>query len=292
MVCNVNKKIFSGLMILSLTLFVGCDSGVFNKYKNEYLAEKAEALVEDIRLNPRSQPLVFGKGKYDIAGENKITPLTLAMKNNDKELFKFLLNEGADPNFRQSPYTDTPTAYAATLDDIFFLNYLLNGWVSIDEVGVEGTAILAAISFRQWENMDLLISKGADINSMGESNFQTPLMALATNGHYEKLLYLLEKGADYKVITPMGYTLAHDLQEYGNEGPLKSKVENFLIQRGVDLSLPMPPKKPQEFERDFEKKQKEYFRDVEAYNKIITEKIGVEATINPNTGLLVSIEKH
>lgn len=116
---------------------------------------------------------------------------------------------------------------------------------------------LQAASENSLEKVKILLRAGADVNKYGEKNYQTAILYAGIHNQMDILLYLLQKGADYK-ITFRQYESIRDTTNYTEYNildllrestyPLNSKkhkqkmeVVKFLKKRGWDYSkAPIP----------------------------------------------------
>ena len=70
-------------------------------------------------------------------------------------------------------------------------------------------ALSAAAGRGHLTTVDLLLSKGSDINLAGQMNGYTPLMYAALVGHCAVVDLLLAKGADIGKTNTLGFTALH-----------------------------------------------------------------------------------
>jgi ankyrin repeat protein len=99
--------------------------------------------------------------------------------------------------------------------------------------------LLAAIQ-DQWQNVDLLLQSGANINAVDSSGYTT-IMNLAGLGDYDHVLELINKGADMTITTKTGASLARIIS---HNLPLsdpaqiaaKQQVIQLLAAKGIKIS--------------------------------------------------------
>ena len=118
---------------------------------------------------------------------------------------KAMLENGADPNAAM-PYplppdrtprnNDNAMVWAAKQEDTIYLRHLLNhgGDPNTRNVNNETLLFQAFIWQDQWQNVQLLVERGADINA--KNRVTTTLHDYAGSGAFEKSYWLLEHGAD------------------------------------------------------------------------------------------------
>ncbi len=288
---NMQKNIPVIFLLLFVLMVQGC------------MAESgARKLLKSI------EPVETGAGKYDKVDIQGNSPLILSITKEDKGAFLFLLENGADPNFRKqttfdrskhvksanpqhfSPYHHSPLTAAAMNTNLFYMKKLLEFGANPDSDGFSGmSALIVSINYKNWDGVRVLVEAGADVNYLGENQFETPLMAAAASWKFDEVLYLLDKGADWRAVSPNGYTLAHVLNMPSGDSPAKQKVIAFLKEHGVDLPLPDPPRKPYEgYAKNYAQALEKFYRDTDEYNEIITKKFGPEARIDKETGRAVN----
>ncbi|XP_026437755.1 26S proteasome non-ATPase regulatory subunit 10-like [Papaver somniferum] len=172
-------------------------------------------LLENLKLDVDSKD---GKGH---------TPLCHATIQGHLETVRYLLERGANVDaLNDTSYT--PLHCAAVIGDTKIITLLLSRVVCVDLATRCGTALLfaachghrdavkvlldhgsnpnvvgsqsmlrpliAAISVRSWEGVELLLQAGADPNAVSFGN--TPLTLAASDGHVDDIKRLLEAGAD------------------------------------------------------------------------------------------------
>ena len=171
------------------------------------------------------------------SGTNGATPLFWAMNN--YKGFKKLLELGADPNV---VYGDGGTVmhWAVRMKDNRFLEEALkhgaNPNIVVKGSMFEDTPIFRALS-QGIEKVEILLDAGANINAQDGFGW-TPVMDAMIGIRSDLVIYLLERGADYKIKTNEGSTLANIVAD--KEGMLtpqgeleRLKVVEWLESRGV-----------------------------------------------------------
>ena len=123
------------------------------------------------------------------------------------EGLKAMLENGADPNAAM-PYplppdrtprnNDNAMVWAAKQEDSIYLRHLLGhgGDPNTRNVNNETLLFQAFIWHNQWQNVQLLVERGADINA--QSQQKTILHDYAGSGGFKQSYWLLEHGADPK----------------------------------------------------------------------------------------------
>jgi len=123
---------------------------------------------------------------------------------------KAMLENGADPNaailhpaqeterFR-GRYENNAMVWAAKQEDPIYLRHLLDhgGNPNTRNSNNETLVFQAFIWQNQWQNVQLLIQRGAYINEPHSGGISGPVVELyATSGGFERVHWLLERGAD------------------------------------------------------------------------------------------------
>jgi len=136
------------------------------------------------------------------------TLLSLEVKNERFDSSKTLLELGANPNKQGNLISEgySPILYAASAKDSKLLNLMLahGGNPNIEAKGkvpsgstITHTPLMNASKAGRLENVRILIEAGANINFKNELG-GTPLSKALTQDYMDIVLYLLEKGIDYK----------------------------------------------------------------------------------------------
>jgi uncharacterized protein len=143
-------------------------------------------------------------------GKKNTTPLFWARKN--YKGFKRLLELGADPNMVYDEDT-TIMLWVVVDEDIRFLKAMLEHGANPNLKGgayFGGTPIFTALKMGK-ERIDLLLNAGADINAQDQFGI-TPLTAAVDLPDFEIARYLMERGADYRIVAPSGNTMIKSLR--------------------------------------------------------------------------------
>lgn len=188
--------------------------------------------------------------------------LQMAVLNSNYSSVKKLLELGADPNMQDLYFGDTPVMAAvkagATYErlDTTILNLLLKygGNPNAKEISREKSGTFTPFTIScLYGNLDfvkILVNAGAEINAVNEYN--TSALELATNSsNPELVMYLIEKGADYKRVL---YKTADGKDKYitdamrewlfdlkSEEYKKKMRLVDFLKKNGMDYwKTPIP----------------------------------------------------
>ncbi|WFC41639.1 ankyrin repeat domain-containing protein [Pseudoxanthomonas sp. SE1] len=158
---------------------------------------------------------------------------------------KAMLENGANPNVAK-PYplppdrtprnNDNAMVWAAKADDPIYLQLLLDHGGDPDTRNVNNETLLkqARLMGNQWENVKLLVERGADVNA--KSQGMTLVEMYAGLGGFMHTHWLLEHGA-----RPEQYTLESIFWHPGNpdDPAWQRRCQQWLLQRGYQRP-PMP----------------------------------------------------
>ena len=281
-----------------MMLFVTCSD-------RDTIVDKSKLLGNDYRLFQQTPAWNLAKAVQDeniaeikrIVQEEKVdvdyqesrfghTLLMLTIKNQQYNSCKTLLELKADPNKHDnydgsSPIIDAAEINKITGDNTEFLKLMLShgGNPNSEEVGERKkgnstrlTPLLLSCGnvnkiVSPIEKVKLLVEAGADINHQNEFG-QSPLIEAFLLDHLDVVLYLLHKGANYKVsiINRDGkdYYLEDMLREVllplnSKEYKQKMEVVEFLKQKGIDYrKVQIPDFVIKEVKETYPKNWKEY----------------------------------
>ncbi len=185
-------------------------------------SENAFLYIKNSDLNSLKKYVLEG-GNPDQVDKNGNSLLLSAIINNDLVAFKFLLENGANFNFRNEQGNPRDRLVvmeqAAIAENEEFLRMLLekgadpNAFDSYLKYGV----LFEAIMTTKIKNVKLLVSYGADINAIGP-NGSTPIHSAISINNFEIANYLLDKGADLTIKNKWGYSPVDTLKMFGDAG--------------------------------------------------------------------------
>gem|GEM_PF-5998400 len=172
------------------------------------------------------------------------TPLILATlcwgkKDSQKELIKFLVENGADVNFA-TEYFNPLGAVILGLNDLEMVEYFLSKGARVDSKTNDGSTPLhfacgssGPSTLIDSRIVDLLISKGADVSAKNNDGL-TPLMIACMISNLPAAQRLATKGADLNAVGNEGQTaLMYAVMGWG--GDPKDLVQ-LLIDNKVNLN--------------------------------------------------------
>lgn len=149
-------------------------------------------------------------------GKNGMNFLIYSYLRKNKKSYKFLLENGADPNLfmltdekvpggPRLDFYESVLSFAAADDDPFYLEVALKngGDPNLGKPTEDGDKIhimYTAVSSGNLTNVQLLVEYGADVNA-GEKvgSVGSPLRAAISLGYFDIAYYLLQKGANTEI---------------------------------------------------------------------------------------------
>ena len=276
-------------------LFVGC-------YNREKIVDKKKLLGNDYRLFQNTSAWELAKAVEDgdslkiekeISKKNEIinfqeprfgsTLLMLTIRNKQYNIFKKLLNLGADPNIGDSYDGQTAVICAAKIDEIKYLKLILkfkgnpnareDAEYKKENDGGRQTALLAAINtydISSLEKVKLLVNAGANINYSDEKTSLALSEALILD-RLDIVLYLLKAGANYNLILyttedKEGVYILEALRRCtldlnSNQYQKKKEVITFLKGKGLDYSKePIPDHILERIKKNYPKDWSNYIK--------------------------------
>lgn len=135
-------------------------------------------------------------------GQDGVTPLLWVLRCHSLDGVRLLLERGADPN---RLLRGTPTSqYAARLEDVRFLELFLQHGADPNASrnayfgSLLDVALLQAVDAGNWDQWDLLLRSGVDINRP-DHNGETTAMKAARLNVYDRVIQLLDQGYSYNL---------------------------------------------------------------------------------------------
>ncbi len=153
-------------------------------------------------------------------------------------LLQLLIATGIDP--RKSGIANDVMYNAAGSGDTAIVGILIHHGVSVNDTASFGDyPINAAVNFRSFETVKMLVENGAAVNVSPAHGILplfigvTPLMWAAVSNDKPSFYYLLEHGADAKAKSPGGYSTLMFLARADADDP---KMTQALIDHGASPS--------------------------------------------------------
>ena len=220
--------------------------------------------------NTATAKSMIGQGaQLNTRGEEGITPLLWLIMQKDPAAVELALQLGADANFpamvsinREGPKPAAPLAIiAGDGDDKIFsllLQYGANPNAKNEATG--HPAIFGTIGHDNWQQLNLLLQHGVDVNVTDRSNSNSALYA-ADLGKYDFVYKLLNEGASGSTPSTTGASVAwrvHLAIEKNTKNPAFKiskdtlATKELLIKQGVEFP-PLSPKEVREQQANSER---------------------------------------
>ncbi|UFS70704.1 ankyrin repeat domain-containing protein [Geomonas sp. RF6] len=182
-------------------------------YSKYFSSPKETALVRAIMDGDENsvRGLVAEGVNVNAVGEYENTPLRVAIKSRQKKIVQLLLQLGGDPNFK-TPKGAAAADVAVIEKDPDYLRLFLNFGLDPNLRSGDVPLIFYAISENNWPHYEMLLAKGADINSKNADG-STILMDLVMQLEYDRAKELLLSGADFRAVNQTGLSVPENLVE-------------------------------------------------------------------------------
>lgn len=180
--------------------------------------------------NKQIIPLLIKNGvDINVANEEGITPLMVAVSYNRENVVNILIKNNVDVNF-QARNGFTALRCAAQEGNINIIARLIKGGANINIQAEDGSTALIGAAEEGYEKIaKLLIKEGALVNAQMKSG-RTALAAAALNGRKEVVELLIEEGA---VINPQSKDESPPLSAAAANG--YKEIVELLIKSGAEL---------------------------------------------------------
>jgi hypothetical protein len=166
-------------------------------------AEEVRRLIKDEHINPDT---LFGNDDYHDGGFPVVAWPVITQSLSG---LKALLDNGANPNAHvlhpmqntsrfKGRYLDNAMVYAAKTEDTAYLKLLLEHGGDPNTRNSNGETLLfqAYIWHNQWQNVQVLVEHGADVNAITQGG--SILSDYTKEGNFMAAYWLLQHGADPK----------------------------------------------------------------------------------------------
>lgn len=189
-----------------------------------------------------AQQLLEEGAKVDVVGSEGMTALYWAIAKQNLAGFNFLLERSAnpstltrwiDPNGKEQWVS--VLQLAAMLEDSRYLHALLDAGGDPNQIinNARHTPIFHALLHRRFENVALLIERGADINHRSMSS-TTPIGEAVNQRAYALALFLLHAGADPQLKDRWGYSAIDTAKKFGDRGVVIGSEDEVAYPKFID----------------------------------------------------------
>ncbi|MCJ1269051.1 hypothetical protein MMC22_008939 [Lobaria immixta] len=178
--------------------------------------------------------LLLVKGaSLSLKDKKEMTPLSLAIINQEVEMVRFLLEKGADANLMRHPLGRTMLHQAAEQKKSAVVEALLENKAEVIAGDAKGrTALLLATERWFCGLVKVVLDHGADIEAQATDELKSWHISIL-NGFIGIMEVLLEKGADVNSQGNSGKPALHFVAQEG----YKKSVE-LLLKAGADVDIP------------------------------------------------------
>ncbi|MFK7773367.1 MAG: ankyrin repeat domain-containing protein [Saprospiraceae bacterium] len=186
-----NTKTEQGLSVLLLAMYYRKNDivNVLLEYKKEFDFFEAAAAgkLDFVKKHLEEQPKILNQ--YAVDG---FTALGLSCFFNQKEMAKFLLQNGADPNIASNnDFKVAPLHSAAAISQVGIVNVLLENGANVNAKQSNGvTALHSAAHNGATGIVKLLLKNGADKNT--KTKDEKSVLDFAKEGNFTEIINLLE----------------------------------------------------------------------------------------------------
>ena len=163
----------------------------------------------------------------DLNSRNRqqFSPLIAAAVYNEQNVFRLLLEKGADPNLTDKQGMDALMHGMSRGFSPDLVKQIIDRGCRLDRTSRNHqTALHMAIMYRNPDVAKLLIQEGADVNQAGQHGW-TALCYAVANGEEGLVDLLLERGADPNVVTPDQNNLLLIATQSGKPAMVKRMLE-------------------------------------------------------------------
>lgn len=154
-----------------------------------------KAFIDNARKGDLKVLKLFLEAGEDINIHENDTPLTAAVRENNFNTVKFLIDNGADVN--RPAYWETPIGVAAYNGYVKIAEILIKHGADVNVQAEDGvTPLVNAILTNKPEMVDLLLSNGANPNYVLPDTGESPIIIAARNGNTKMVDSLINDGAN------------------------------------------------------------------------------------------------
>lgn len=166
----------------------------------------------------------------NIPNDSGLTGLLMAVKTENTDIVKILLENGADPD-KADGSGITPLIKASELGNTEIIQMLLDGGAGKELIEHElgATAVFAAVIMGKLKAVEMLCARGVSVNSIDKNGF-SPLFYAVAKKNVPIAEFLIGKGADPLIKNNFGENM---LMKAADSGSLE--MVRLLVERGIPL---------------------------------------------------------
>ena len=204
-----------------------CAGSFFSKYDKEWLTPLRKLVAQGNNELVRYLVEFAGEEKYDIGSSS---PLFCIKLYKNKDIIRFLLDSGADVNYRtKSGFT--PLYHAVQKENLDIVRLLDQSGADVNYQTSDGfTPLHCAVQKENLGIVRLLVESRADVNSRANDGF-TPLLCAVQKENLDIVRLLYQSGADVNYHTRGGFTPLHCAVQKEN-----LDIVRLLYQSGADVN--------------------------------------------------------
>ncbi|QWV91990.1 hypothetical protein KP004_12220 [Geomonas oryzisoli] len=212
------RKITAAATVLLLLILTVYSKGGHMReidYSEDFSSPKEKELISAIMDGDivTLRRLAAEGGNLNAVGAYENTPLRTALMLGQKSAVKALLQLGVNPNLKTPEGVAAADVVVTFQRDPAFLELLFEYGLDPDLTSENVPLIFFAVSEGLWRQYNMLLAKGADINSRNE-NGSSLLLDLVMQMEYDRAKDLLLKGADFRVKSMHGLNVLDELVDY------------------------------------------------------------------------------
>ena len=246
---------------VKVLLDAGADPNIADKYGDSCL----HAAINGQCNTETMQKMVDQGADVNVINKDGATPLLLACSIAQAESVALLLSLGADPNMADA---DGETSILNAIEgycSVQTMQKLIDDGASVNAINNKGlTALLKACAYRQMDVVNVLLEAGADPTIVDDVHYSSlhaavdgrcsldtlqalidhgahidakrkdgtnALLRACSTGQSESVIFLLEAGANVKIVKPDGNTCLHAAVD----GNCRKAALQKIIQSGVSV---------------------------------------------------------
>jgi ankyrin repeat protein len=208
---------------------------------------ESENVVESIKRGDLNHVKQYVKDANDVnAVKEGKSLLMVAIEEGQYDIFRFLLENGANPNFRNDQADPRKRQVimelASVNNDSRFLEQSLRFGGDPDALSSYQRPILT-LAVTNLENTKLLIMNGSNINAVG-ANGNSAVHRAARIKNYDVAYYLIQQRADISIPNKFGKTVVDTIKQFGDAGvnPSTQYYKYYLkVLDALDIPLDSVP---------------------------------------------------